>query len=161
VAGIRTFPQCPAPGPRCVDELAGAAISEPAGENPACITTAWIRREEVLAAAGISQLALSELEECGLIRPGPGGCYDTDAVALARTTRALAAFGLHARHLCTFQAAAEREVGLLAQIIASLSRHGDPDSRSRAKDSGRELAALSLRLHALLVKAGLHRVVDG
>jgi hypothetical protein len=52
-------------------------------------------------------------------------------------------------------------LGLLAQVIASLSRPGGPDARSRATDSGRELVTLSLRLHALLVKAGLRHLVDG
>lgn len=143
------------------DHLAGVRMFPQHPGEPERVKTAWMSREEVLAAAGISQLALGELEESGLIRPGPGGCYDADAVAVARTTRALAEFGLHARHLRAFQAAADREVGLVAQIIASLSRQGDPDARARAEDTARELAALLLRLHALLVKAGLRRVVDG
>ncbi|MDQ3990499.1 MAG: MerR family transcriptional regulator, partial [Actinomycetota bacterium] len=50
---------------------------------------------------------------------------------------------------------ADREVGLLAQIVAPVSRSRDPDAHERADEIARELAVLSVRLHALLVKTGL------
>jgi hypothetical protein len=74
---------------------------------------------------------------------------------VARTVRSLTDFGLEPRHLRSFRAAADREVGLLAQIVAPLARQRDPDARERADEVVRELAALTVRLHALLVKAGL------
>jgi hypothetical protein len=39
-----------------------------------------------------------------------------------------------------------------------VARHRDPDARQRADELVRELAALTVRLHALLVKAGLRSV---
>jgi hypothetical protein len=67
----------------------------------------------------------------------------------------LARFGIEARHLRAFKAAADREIGLVEQVIAPLVRQRNPDARARADEVARELAALSVRLHATLVKAGL------
>ena len=112
-------------------------------------------REELLADAGISPAVLAELEQYGLVRPGAAGFYDADGAMVARTVRALTEFGLEPRHLRSFRAAADREVGLLAQIATPVARQRDPDARERADEVLRELAALTVRLHALLVKSGL------
>lgn len=120
---------------------------------------ARMTQEELLAAAGISRQALTELEQFGLVRPGPAGFYDSDAVVVATTARAMTDFGLEARHLRAFRASADREVGLLAQIVTPVSLQRDPDARARAEEVVRELAVLSLRLHAQLVKIGLRGVV--
>jgi DNA-binding transcriptional MerR regulator len=116
-------------------------------------------QEELLAAAGISHALLAELEQFGLLRPGPAGFYDPDAALVAMTARAMTDFGLEVRHLRSFRACADRQVGLLAQIVTPVSRQRDPDARGRAEELVRELAVLSLRLHALLVKIGLRGVL--
>jgi DNA-binding transcriptional MerR regulator len=118
-------------------------------------TQVRMTREELLAEGGISAAVLTELEQYGLVRPGPAGFYDADSVLVARTVRTMTEFGLEPRHLRAFRASADREVGLLAQIVTPLARQRDPEARERADEVVRELAALSVRLHALLVKAGL------
>lgn len=112
-------------------------------------------REELLERSGADATLLAELESVGLVRPGAAGFYDADAVLVARTVRAMTEFGLEARHLRSFRAAADREVGLISQIVAPVAGRRDPDARERADEVTRELAALTVRLHALLVKAGL------
>ena len=69
----------------------------------------------------------------------------------------MAAFGIEPRHLRQFKVAADREIGLVEQVVTPLARQRDPDSRQRADDAIRELAALSVRLHASLVRSGLAR----
>jgi hypothetical protein len=64
-------------------------------------------------------------------------------------------FGLEPRHLRAFRSAADREVGLIEQVVAPLARQRNPEARGRAEEVVRELAALSVKLHAALVKAGL------
>jgi DNA-binding transcriptional MerR regulator len=118
-------------------------------------------REELLERSGIDAATLAELEQYGLIRPGPAGFYDSLSATVATTVNSLARYGIEPRHLRAFRASAEREVGLLEQIVAPLYRHPDPDSRGRAEEMVRELAALSVTLHTLLVKAGLRRVTGG
>jgi DNA-binding transcriptional MerR regulator len=115
-------------------------------------------REELLAEAGISATTLAELEEYGLIRPGAAGFYDYESTLVARTVAAMTEFGIEPRHLRPFRASAEREVGLLEQIVAPMYRQRDPEAKGRADGVARELAALSVALHTLLVKAGLRRV---
>jgi DNA-binding transcriptional MerR regulator len=115
-------------------------------------------REELLTRSGIDASTLAELEEYGLIRPGLAGFYDSLAVTVASTVRELAAFGIEPRHLRAFRASAEREIGLLEQIVTPMYRHPDPDTRARADEVVLELAALSVSLHTLLVKAGLRHL---
>ncbi|MGH3999481.1 MAG: MerR family transcriptional regulator, partial [Pseudonocardiaceae bacterium] len=57
--------------------------------------------------------------------------------------------------LRAFRSSADREVGLLAQIVTPMTRQRDPDARARADEVVRELAMLSVQLHTLLVKTGL------
>lgn len=132
-----------------------AGVGPAAPEDFVTSDTLRMTQEELLSAAGIGAAVLAELEQYGLIRPGPAGFYDTDAVLVARTVRAMTDFGLEPRHLRAFRASADREVGLLAQIVTPMSRQRDPDARAKADEVVRELAALSVRLHAVLVKTGL------
>lgn len=131
------------------------------GSAPADDGEVRVTREQLLADGGITAATLVELEQHGLVRPGPAGFYDSDAVLVAHTVRQLVEFGLQPRHLRAFRVAADREVGLLTQVVAPLSRQRDPDARQRADEVMRELAALCVRLHALLVKAGLRSEAGG
>jgi hypothetical protein len=101
------------------------------------------------------------LQQYGLIRPGAAGFYDPDAVLVAKTVKAMTEFGIEPRHLRAFRASADREVGLLEQIVTPVYRHRDEDAKARADEVVRELAALSVALHTLLVKAGIRSVTGG
>jgi DNA-binding transcriptional MerR regulator len=115
-----------------------------------------LSRNELLKIAEISEDLLVELEQFGLITPRPGtGHFDTDALVIATTARELAEFGLEPRHLRAFKTAADREVGLVEQVVAPQKRGRDAAARGRAEETVSEIAALSVRLHATLVKAGL------
>jgi hypothetical protein len=46
-------------------------------------------------------------------------------------------------------------------VVAPLRRAHDPAAQARAEATGRELAALSVTLHTLLVKAGLRGALGG
>ncbi len=73
----------------------------------------------------------------------------------------LARYGIEGRHLRSFRTAAEREVGLFAQVVGPIAKHRNAEARSRAEETVRELAALSVRLHAALVQIGLRGVLSG
>jgi DNA-binding transcriptional MerR regulator len=120
-----------------------------------------LTQEEFLTEAGIDLRTLAELEQYGLIRPGAAGFYDPDAVVIATTVKAMTEFGIEPRHLRAFRASADREVGLLEQIVTPVYRHRDTDAKARADEMVRELAALSVTLHTLLVKAGIRGVTGG
>ena len=123
--------------------------------------TAEVRltRRQLVVAAGIDEAALAELEEFGLVRR-VGGHYDRDALTIARTAATLRSFGFEARHLRAVKAAAEREIGLIEAAVAPAMRQRSPGARARAAETAREIAALSLKLHAALVSAGLREGLD-
>ncbi|MGH3774434.1 MAG: transcriptional regulator FtsR [Pseudonocardiaceae bacterium] len=146
--------------PRPLVGVPSHVAADPAGPQAFDATDAVrMTHEELLAATGIAAVALTELERFGLVRPGPAGFYDSDAVLVARTALAMTEFGLEPRHLRAFRASADREVGLLTQIVTPMTRQRDPDARARADEVVRELAMLSVRLHALLVKTGLRSAI--
>ena len=117
-----------------------------------------LSRKELIKIAEITEELLEQLEQFGLISPRQGtGHFDTDALVIAQTAKELADFGLEPRHLRAFKAAADREVGLVEQVVAPLRGGRDAAAQARAEDAVTEIAALSVRMHATLVKAGLRR----
>lgn len=114
-----------------------------------------VPRAELLQRTGVSDEMLTELERAGLVTARPPGWYDGDQVVIVEAVAGLARHGLELRHLRAFRAGADREVGLFTQLLAPLVRQHDPGARARAAETARELQALSQRLHAALVRAGL------
>ena len=114
-----------------------------------------LSRRELLEEAAITEELLAQIEQYGLVRArGRSGHYDGTAVEVARAVGELAAYGLEPRHLRAFKTAADREVGLVEQIVSPLHRQRDLGASARAEETAQRLAALSIRLHTLLVKAG-------
>jgi DNA-binding transcriptional MerR regulator len=120
-----------------------------------------LSRDELVDAAGIDPEQLSSIEGYGLIEARSGGYYDGDALVIAKTIAAMSRYGLEPRHLRAFRTAADREVGLVAQVVAPLVRQRNPEARGRADEVARELASLSVRLHATLVRSGLRPALGG
>ncbi len=127
-------------------------VHDPEEERP---TAARIGREELLAAAEVEEAALADWESYGLIAANDDGSYDIEAVTVAKLVADLGRFGLEPRHLRAVKAAAEREAGLVEQVVAPLRRHRNPQTRAHAEATARELATLSVRLHAALVQTAL------
>lgn len=119
-----------------------------------------LSRAELADQAGIDDAQLRELEQFGLVS-ARSGYYDADALEIAKVVGLLAPFGVQARHLRAYRSAADREIGLFEQVVAPLARQRNPQARAAAAETVRELAALSLRLHAALVQAGLRGSVGG
>ncbi|MFE4173817.1 MerR family transcriptional regulator [Streptomyces sp. NPDC056909] len=140
---------CP-PGPQ--RQPSADTFGEPEPERP---TAARIGREELLAAVEVGESRLDEWEAYGLITPMPDGAYDAESVTVARLVSDLGRFGLEPRHLRAMKAAAEREAGLVEQVVAPLRLHRNPQTRAHAEATTKELAALSVRLHAALVRTAL------
>ncbi|EHR61842.1 transcriptional regulator FtsR [Saccharomonospora cyanea] len=122
---------------------------------------ARLTEDDLLREAGIDELMLDELRQYGLVRPSAAGFYDTDAVRIARTVKAMSDYGIEPRHLRAFRASADREVGLVEQIVAPVYRQRDTDAKARGDELVKELAALSVTLHTLLVKTGIRGVTGG
>lgn len=118
-----------------------------------------LSRQELLNSAGLREDQLDQLEEFGLIAPKSGGHYDDYALAVGQIVGELARFGLEGRHLRAFRTAADREVGLFGQIVGPMSKQRSTEAKARAEETVREMAALSVRLHAALVQIGLRNLI--
>jgi DNA-binding transcriptional MerR regulator len=123
----------------------------PAGRYPA---PAPLTRRELFEATGLDEARLAELEDFGLVRRS-GGRYGPEALAAARAIVALDGYGVQARHLRVLRASAERETALIEQVVAPILRQRSDGARDRATRSAREIAAVTLQLHAALIEAAL------
>jgi DNA-binding transcriptional MerR regulator len=113
---------------------------------------------ELLSTTGLDADDLAALTGYGLISPIHGSeHYDADALLVAEAVAGFGRYGLGPRHLKSFKSAADREIGLIEQVVTPMTRLRGVDSAARAGEASRELAALSVRLHTALVRAGLPR----
>lgn len=148
-------PGGPEGGPRAPHLTLAPELPEPVDFAPP-VSDLRLSRRELLTAAGVSEEQLADLEQYGLLAPCAGGSsYDADALVVARTVAAMARFGIEPRHLRPFRSAADREIGLVEQVVTPLVRQRGPEAQARAAEAVRELSALSVRLHTTLVRAGL------
>lgn len=115
-----------------------------------------LSRSELLESSQLNENQLAELESYGLIQ-GNGKQYDGDALAIARAVAEISAFGIEARHLRPFKSAAEREIGLIEQVITPLLRQKGSEAKARAEEVERQLGGLTLKIHAALVRSGLRK----
>jgi DNA-binding transcriptional MerR regulator len=130
-----------------LDAVDGAAADGAVGETPAVSMT----RSELLAAARAAEELLAELEDYGLVRRARA--YGTQALSVVRAAALLAEYGIQPRHLRAIKAAAEREVSLVEQAVAPLTRQ--KGSREPALLAAHDIAGHIARLHATLVEDGL------
>ncbi|EWT00096.1 MerR family transcriptional regulator [Intrasporangium oryzae NRRL B-24470] len=106
---------------------------------------------ELREATGLDRSTFHALEGFGLIQPRPDGHYGEESLAVAAAAVALAEHGLEPRHLRPFRTAADREIGLVEQLLAT--RRGDGSRDERAA----EVLSACIALHVALVRAGLAR----
>ncbi|MCZ2402332.1 MerR family transcriptional regulator [Paenarthrobacter sp. Z7-10] len=134
--------------PRMVsDELAGELKSRTRSLSP----------DQLRAESGASAELLDALLSYGLIS-SQDGRFDDAALHIAKACTALSAHGLEPRHLRPFQAAAEREFGLVERVVAPLVSRRDAASAARAAETAREISDLCLGLHSALVQGQIARM---
>ncbi len=121
------------------------------GGGVAARSAVAMTRSELLAAARAAEELLAELEDYGLVRRARA--YGTQALSVVRAAALLAEYGIQPRHLRAVKAAAEREVSLVEQAVAPLTRQ--KGSREPALRAAHDIAGHIARLHATLVEDGL------
>jgi len=118
---------------------------------------------ELCERAGVTPTLARELEEFGLLAPrNDNGTkfYGERDVEVAVTCAKLSRYGISARHLRTFRTAADREAGLLEQIVAPALRSRNPERRQAALDELQNLAELAQELSQLLFWRDLKQLAD-
>jgi DNA-binding transcriptional MerR regulator len=117
--------------------------------------------EEVLEGTGASRALVAELEDFGIIGSGTKGAtvqYDDTEREIVRACAELARFGVAGRNLRVFKTSADRESGLLQQILAPSLRSRNADRRKEAVEALENLAAVASHLKHLLLIRDLRRV---
>ena len=118
--------------------------------------------DEVLEGTGASRELIAELEDFGIIGSGgPKGStvqYDDTEREIVRACAELARFGVAGRNLRVFRTSADRESGLLQQILAPSLRSRNPERRKEAVEALENLAAVASHLKHLLLIRDLRRV---
>jgi len=168
----------PAPGPagrRPEGRSAPEAPDPPGGAGPgdpptggegfsvsAGPTGASLTAEEITAATGLSATDLASLEGFGLVEPVVVAgilSYDEEALTVCRLAAECARYGIEPRHLRLYRNAADREAGLIEQIVTPLLRQRNPESKQRAVETATDLARLGQRLRAALLRRELQRLL--
>lgn len=122
------------------------------------VTGVSMNLAELAKASGLTETQLGELEEFGLINPdltGPEPIYGEEALVAARHASTFFSLGVEARHLRIFKVSADREAGLLEQLILPLLKQRNPAARQQAIENLDRLAAAGTGLQAALLHLAL------
>ena len=114
--------------------------------------------DELCAMAGLTRAQLADLQSYGVVTSQsnrPDGPFDEDAVEIATVSKRLLDAGLEPRHLRGWRVAADREVGLLEQLIQPLLRQRNPEARAQAVAQLSELELVGGRLRAAMMRSSL------
>jgi len=122
-------------------------------------STAALPAEEFARAAGLDEAQLADCVQFGLVARDDAGRYPAGDLPVARAAAGLARHGIEPRHLRVYRTAAEREAGLLEQLVAPVLRARSEEARARATEQLQELAGLSVQLHTALLEARLRDVL--
>jgi len=113
--------------------------------------------------AGIDARLARELEEFGLLAPRTHGGekrYRESDAEIALACGQLARFGVAPRHLRGFRTAADREAGLIEQLVAPALRARSPERRRAGLEDLESLAELSQELSRLLFWRAVRRLAS-
>lgn len=172
-AATENEPRSPAAsGP---DAAAAPGTGRPHGQGPrperavpglpaAMVTGASLTAEELCAASSLSAEELAGLESYGLVEATTVAglrTYDEDALTVANLAASFRAFGIEPRHLRQYRNAADREIGLIEQVVVPLLRQRNPESRQRAADGAEQLATLGESMRSTLLRVSLRRHLGG
>jgi DNA-binding transcriptional MerR regulator len=117
--------------------------------------------EDVVEETGAERRLVAELEDFGIVageRRGTVRYYDETEREIIRAVTELSRYGVAGRNLRVFKTSAERESGLLQQILAPSLRSRNPERRKEAVEALENLAAVASHLKHLLLVRDLRRI---
>jgi DNA-binding transcriptional MerR regulator len=120
--------------------------------------------DELAAAAGLTVDELREVERFGIVSGRTTGTttfYDEHAVVAARVAGQFLRFGVEPRHLRLYRNGADREAGLIEQLIMPLVKQRNPAARAQAHTTLETLARLGGELREAILRQSLRPYIDG
>jgi DNA-binding transcriptional MerR regulator len=119
--------------------------------------------DELCDRAGIDARLARELEDFGLLTPrseaGQKRFSELDA-EIAHACGRLAQFGIAPRHLRAFRNAADREAGLVEQVVGPALRSRNPERRRSGAEDLEALGTIAAELSQLLSWRALRRLAS-
>jgi DNA-binding transcriptional MerR regulator len=119
--------------------------------------------EEVLEETQADAKLVRELEEYGVVKGEQRGgqrYYDETEREIIGAVSELARYGVGGRNLRVFRTSADREAGLLQQILAPALRSRNPQRRKEALEALENLAAVTSYLRHLLLVRDLRKIAN-
>jgi DNA-binding transcriptional MerR regulator len=142
-----------------LDDLdAGRPSTLPTGSAPVSMlsTVRRFSRADLLRESGASSALLDDAIASSLISPSE--TYGDEPLAVLVALVELGRSGIEPRHLRSFRAAAERELSLIENALASVARRRDPAGRARVAELSRELAGQLEVVRTSLIRSALDRL---
>jgi len=141
-------------------EPTSATPPEPTGRpsTPALAPGELLDAHHLCSLSGVSHDELEQLIAYGVLTAESSGGlvrFNQDALDIAREAKPFLAAGVDARHLRGWRVAADREAGLLDQLVQPLLRQRNPEARAHAVEQLRELEAVGGRLRSAMMRAAL------
>jgi DNA-binding transcriptional MerR regulator len=149
---IRQELASPAARDRKRRRAAGAAADEPE-----------LDLNELCERGGIDVRLVRELEEFGLLTSRTEGGekrYSELEADIAQACGRLAQYGIAPRHLRPFRTAADREAGLIEQVVGPALRSRNPERRRAGAEDLEALGTLAAELSQLLSWRALRRLAS-
>jgi DNA-binding transcriptional MerR regulator len=141
-------------------ESESAASPEPTGSTatPGLAPGELLDAHHLCSLSGISHDELEQLIAYGVLTAESSGGlvrFNEDALDIAREAKPFLTAGVDARHLRGWRVAADREAGLLDQLVQPLLRQRNPEARAHAVAQLHELEAVGGRLRSAMMRAAL------
>jgi DNA-binding transcriptional MerR regulator len=108
--------------------------------------------------SGVPLEKIEELNELGVIKGRKVGnkqIFEGEALITVRSAKRLFELGMEVRHLRMYLVAAQREAGVIEQLLSAKSKSEDLKSRVEAKRELNEVVALGREIHKCLLKLSL------
>lgn len=115
-----------------------------------------LSREELIREAGATPQLLNDAVSSSLIIASDH--YSDDVLAVLRSLVELQRTGIEPRHLRTFRASAERELGLIENALMPITHRKDSSSRAQAIELAREIAGQLEIVRSSLIRSALSRL---
>ena len=144
-------------------ELAAPAARDRKRRRGLTVEEGELDLQQLCERAGIDVRLARELEEFGLLLSGSEAGekrYSELDADIALACGRLAQYGIAPRHLRPFRTSADREAGLVEQVVGPALRARNPERRRAGLEDLEELAELAAELSQLLSWRALRRLAS-
>jgi DNA-binding transcriptional MerR regulator len=144
-------------------ELASPAARERKRRRTLDTDEGQLDLDELCERAGIDSRLARELEDFGLLAPRAESGqkrYSELEADIALACGRLAQYGIAPRHLRSFRTAADREAGLIEQVVGPALRARNPERRRAGTEDLEALGSLAAELSRLLSWRALRRLAS-